>query len=89
MFFLELPFSQVFFNQFLPSWKKLSPVFAEIGKGVGYLKSGFRANFTILNLNRPLLITKDKLKTKVGHSPFMNVTFPGQVEALIIGGRKV
>lgn len=78
-----------FFNQFLPSWKKLSPVFEEIGKGVGYLKSGFRANFTILNLNRPLLITKDKLKTKVGHSPFMNVTFPGQVEALIIGGRKV
>lgn len=78
-----------FFNQFLPSWKKLSSVFEGMGKGVGFLESGFRANFTILNLNHPLVITKDKLKTKVGHSPFTNVTFPGQVESLIIGGRKV
>ncbi len=78
-----------FFNQFLPSWEKISPVFQSMGKGVGYLRRGYRANFTILNMNRPLLITRETLKTKVGHSPFLNVTFPGQVETIIIGGKKV
>lgn len=78
-----------FFNQFLDSWKKLSPVFGSMGKGVGFLEVGYRANFTVLNLKKPITITKDNLKTKVGHSPFMNVTFPGQVESLFIGGKKV
>lgn len=78
-----------FFNQFLPSWSKIDPVFSSMGKGLGYLKPGFRANFTILNLKRPIVITKEKLKTKVAHSPFLDVTFPGQVEALFIAGQKV
>lgn len=78
-----------FFNQFLPSWRKISPVFDSMGKGVGHLQSGFRANFTVLNLDHPVTMTADKLKTKVGHSPFLNVTFPGQLKALFIGGRKV
>jgi dihydroorotase len=78
-----------FFNQFLSSWTKLSPIFQNFGKGLGYLSPGFRANFTILNTKRPVEITAKNLKTKVAHSPFMNVTFPGQVEALIIGGKKV
>jgi dihydroorotase-like cyclic amidohydrolase len=43
----------------------------------------------VLNLNKPLTVTKEILKTKVSHSPFMDVTFPGQVEALFIGGKKV
>ncbi|NCY26737.1 MAG: amidohydrolase, partial [Alphaproteobacteria bacterium] len=71
-----------FFNQFLPSWSKLSPLYASMNKGVGYLKPGYRANFTILNRQKPLLITQEKLKTKSRHSPFLGVTFPGQVEAL-------
>lgn len=78
-----------FFNQFLPSWAGIDPVFSSMGKGLGFLKPGFRANFTILNLKKPISITKDRLKTKVGHSPFLNVTFPGQVEALFIAGQKV
>jgi dihydroorotase len=78
-----------FFNQFLPSWEKISPVFKEMGKGVGFLQKGYRANFSIINLNNPICITRERLKTKVGHSPFLNETFPGQVEALFIGGRKV
>lgn len=79
----------IFFNQFLPSWSKIDPIFSSMGKGLGFLKPGFRANFTILNLNRPIVMTKDKLKTKVAHSPFLDVTFPGQVEALFIAGQKV
>lgn len=78
-----------FYNQFLPSWARISTIFSTMGKGTGYLKAGYRANFTVLNLNKPLTVTKEKLKTKVGHSPFMDVTFPGQVEALFIGGKKV
>lgn len=78
-----------FFNQFLPSWKKISHAYDSMGLGVGHLKAGFRANFTVLNLNRPLTVAKDNLKTKVGHSPFLGVTFPGSVEALFIGGQKV
>jgi dihydroorotase len=78
-----------FFNQFLPSWSKIDPVFSSMGKGLGFLETGFRANFTILNLKRPIVMTKDKLKTKVAHSPFLDVKFPGQVEAVFIAGQKV
>ena len=77
-----------FFNQFLPSWKNIDPLFTHMGNGLGFLKAGYRANFTILNLHKPLEITPNILKTKVGHSPFLGVTFPGQVEALFIGGKK-
>ncbi|WPU63328.1 amidohydrolase family protein [Peredibacter starrii] len=78
-----------FYNQFLPSWQKISKAFTGMGNGLGYLKPGFRANFSILNMKRPLTVAADNLKTKVGHSPFMGVTFPGSVEALFIGGKKV
>lgn len=77
-----------FFNQFLPSWSKLSSVYQNMGKGVGYLRPGYRANFTLLNMNREHTVDSSNLKTKVGHSPFLGVTFPGSVEALFIGGQK-
>jgi dihydroorotase len=78
-----------FHNQFIPSWKKLSSDYDGFGLGLGYLKPGFRANFTILKLHSPQTVTKDKLKTKVQHSPFMGVTFPGCLTGLFIGGQKV
>jgi dihydroorotase len=78
-----------FHNQFLESWKKLGPDYAAFGSGLGYLKSGFRANFTVLKLRSPETITTDKLKTKAHHSPFLGVTFPGHLMSLFIGGRKV
>ena len=78
-----------FFNRFLPTWSQLSPFFRNMGKGVGFLSPGYRANFTILNLDSPLTVTREVLKTKVKHSPFEGVTFPGQVEALFIGGKRI
>lgn len=78
-----------FFNQFLPEWKKRFSPYARFGEGVGYLKKGFRASFTVLNLKRPTRVEASTLKTKVGHSPFLDITFPGSVEALFIGGQKV
>lgn len=78
-----------FHNQFLPSWKKLNPEYEKFGLGVGYLKANHRANFTILNLKYSETVMAEHLKTKVKHSPFMGVTFPGKLEALFLGGRKV
>jgi dihydroorotase len=78
-----------FHNQFLPSWARICSSFKVMGKGVGFLKPSYRANFTVLNLKKPLKISADNLKTKVGHSPFLGTTFPGSVAALFIGGQKV
>jgi dihydroorotase len=77
-----------FFNHFLPSWKRISPVYHQMGLGVGYLRPGFRANFTVLNLKKPTLVEEKNLRTKVGHSPFTGHTFPGSVEAIFLGGKK-
>lgn len=79
----------IFYNKFLNSWKNISPVFSGLGKGLGFLDKGYRANFTVLNMKKPLNVTKEFLKTKVKHSPFLDVSFPGQLEALFIGGQKV
>jgi len=77
-----------FFNQFLESFKSLHPSFHQLGKGFGFVEKNYTANFTILNLKRPLTITKDFLKTKVKHSPFEGVTFPGSLESVFIQGKK-
>lgn len=78
-----------FYNQFLNSWKKISSEFEKFGLGLGHLKTNFRANFTVLNLNKAFVLKEENLKTKVGHSPFLGFHFPGQVEAVFIGGQKV
>jgi dihydroorotase len=77
-----------FFNQFLSSWKTISSSFQKMGKGLGFLETGYRANFSILNLKKSILIKAEELKTKVAHSPFEGITFPGSVEALYLGGKK-
>lgn len=74
-----------FFNHFLPSWKAISPAYQH---PVGYLRPGFRANFTVLNLKKPITVEEKNLKTKVGHSPFTGHTFPGSVEAVFLGGKR-
>lgn len=78
-----------FFNRFLDSWKMLSQEFGSFGKGLGFIESGYRANFTIIKRHDPFVVTEDKLKTKVKHSPFLGKTFPGRLEALFIGGKKI
>ncbi len=78
-----------FFNNFLQSWIHLYPAYSTFGKGLGYLEKNFRASFTILNLNKPFTVTKEMLQTKACSSPFLGVEFPGQVEALFIGGKRI
>lgn len=77
-----------FQRQFLPTWKKLSAHYQKFGEGFGYLKPSYSASFTVLRLNAPTTVTKDALGTKVKHSPFEGVTFPGRVEALFFQGKK-
>jgi dihydroorotase len=78
-----------FFNRFLDSWKTIDPSFFKYGLGVGFLEPGHRANFTLINLSKPQKINSYFLKTKVQHSPFEGITFPGSLECLFIGGKKV
>lgn len=76
-----------FVNQFLPSLKKIDERFGSFGNGFGKLEKGFYANFTVLNLKKPTLVSKEKLKTKVSWSPFEGITFPGSVSAVFLGGK--
>lgn len=77
-----------FFNEFLPSWKKITRSYESFGSGLGFLKPGYRANFTVINTQKPLSVSSQILKTKVAHSPFEGHTFPGQLEALYHGGKR-
>ena len=78
-----------FFNQFLPTLSQKFNHLDHLGKGFGFIEKDFSASFTILNLKRPITITKDLLKTKAASSPFMGVTFPGSVEAVFLKGARL
>lgn len=73
-----------FINQFLE--KQPANAFAPSGK-YGKIEEGYVGSLTILDLNRPITVTKDKLKTKCNWSPFEGITFPGSVTMTIIKGK--
>lgn len=76
-----------FSNQFLPVLAAHSPAHRKLGLGVGFLRKGFAANVTVLDLESPSTLTARELKTRVGHNPFVGVTFPGRVAQVFLGGR--
>jgi dihydroorotase len=55
----------------------------------GRIAVGYTASLTVLNLKRPTTVRREELKTKCGWSPFEGATFPGSVEAVFVGGRRV
>lgn len=55
----------------------------------GRIEAGYVASLTVLNLNRPVTIRREDLKTKCGWSPFEGVTFPGSVEAVFVEGKRL
>jgi dihydroorotase len=79
----------VFFNQFLGDLNLKSDLFKKWGKGFGFIEQGFSASFSILNLQTPIKIKKEKLHTKACWSPFIDVIFPGKVEAVFLNGKKM
>ncbi|MBY0517025.1 MAG: amidohydrolase family protein [Bacteriovoracaceae bacterium] len=75
-----------FVNQFLNELSAHYPPFKKLGLGFGFLRSGFMANVTVLNLKSPYKLEAKDLRTKVGHGPFVGVTFPGRVEQVFVQG---
>ncbi|MDR3643356.1 MAG: amidohydrolase family protein [Candidatus Doudnabacteria bacterium] len=53
----------------------------------GEIKTGFAGCLTVLNMDRPVIISKTTLKTKCGWSPFEGFEFSGSVAATIIRGK--
>lgn len=76
-----------FFNQFKSSWAHYDSRFSSFGKGLGFIEKGYTANLTILNLKKPWTVDADHLKTKVKHSPFLGIEFPGKVEKVMLKGQ--
>ena len=79
----------IFFNQFCDSINKKDNHFKKFGLGFGFLKTGFSASFTVLNLSKSITIEEKNLKTKALWSPFLGVTFPGSVECVFVCGKKM
>ncbi len=53
----------------------------------GKIAEGCSASFTILDMQKPITISKDMLKTKCAWSPFEGVTFPGSITKTIVKGK--
>lgn len=53
----------------------------------GQIKEGFAGSLTLIDMDKPITITKQKLKTKCGWSPFEGMTFPGSVIYTIVRGK--
>jgi len=66
-----------FLNQFLD---------ASYGKGYGRIAVGHVGSLTVIDMNKPITIRADMLKTKCGWSPFEGITFPGSVLHTIVKG---
>ncbi len=58
-------------------------------KKFGKTEAGYTASLTVLNMQQPITIKREDMKTKCGWSPFEDITFPGSVEAVFIEGRKL
>jgi dihydroorotase len=53
----------------------------------GKVEEGYIGSLSIINPDKPIIISKDKLKTKAGWSPFEGVTFPGSVAYTVVRGK--
>lgn len=53
----------------------------------GEIKEGYVGSLSILDINKPVTINKDTLKTKCGWSPFEGLTFPGSVVVTVVKGK--
>ncbi|WP_208652339.1 amidohydrolase family protein [Leptospira kemamanensis] len=61
----------------------------EFGKGVGVINECYAANFSILNLKKPVEFKKSMIKSKSGWSPFEGFEFPGSIEAVYYLGKEI
>lgn len=78
----------LFVNQFLEN-QFANNSSLKFGKGFGMIEPGYVGSLTVLNTNKPHIVTKDKLQTKVGWSPVEGMNFSGGLEAVIIRGKNM
>ncbi len=56
-------------------------------KNKGFIKEGYDADFTIVDMNKKILIKNENIESKCGWSPFNDVEFKGTPVATIIAGK--
>ena len=55
-------------------------------KNKGFIKEGFDADFTIVDMNKTIEIKNENIESKCGWSPFHGLKFKGTPVATIVGG---
>ena len=53
----------------------------------GFIKEGFDADFTIVDMNKKILIKNENIESKCGWSPFEGIEFKGTPVSTIIAGK--
>ena len=53
----------------------------------GFIKEGYDADFTIIDMEKKILIKNENIESKCGWSPFNEVEFKGTPMATIISGK--
>ena len=56
-------------------------------KNKGFIKEGFDADFTIVDMNKKIIIKNQNIESKCGWSPFDGFEFKGTPVSTIIGGK--
>jgi dihydroorotase len=56
-------------------------------KNKGFIKEGYDADFTIVDMNKKILIKDENIESKCGWSPFNGFEFKGTPVSTIIGGK--
>lgn len=55
----------------------------------GYIREGYWADFALVDLNKDYTVTKDKILSKCGWSPFEGHTFKSSIEYTLVSGNIV
>ncbi len=56
-------------------------------KNKGFIKEGYDADFTIVDMNKKIVIKNENIESKCGWSPFNNLEFKGTPVSTIIAGK--
>jgi len=77
----------IFIGKFLKNLQKLSSPYKKLGEGIGFVRQGYAASFTVLNMTNKTKMTKSEIKSKTNWSPFESKTFPGNVKNTFVMGK--
>ncbi len=56
-------------------------------KNKGFIKKGFDADFTIVDMNKKIIIKNENIESKCGWSPFDGYEFKGTPVSTIVAGK--